>query len=133
MFTVDQANRMLPLVSRITQDIVVHHERWLQAIGEFEVVNSGGALGADADRAMQLQHEAERIARDIQGFVSELQALGVEVKSFDLGLVDFPSERDGRRVLLCWKLNEPEVGHWHEMDEGYGGRQPLVKAVREST
>lgn len=128
-FTVEQANRMLPLVGRIVQDIVTHHERWLQVVGEFELVNLSNDIESATGRAFELQREAERIAGDIQGFVAELEALGVEFKSFDLGLVDFPSERDGRPVLLCWKLNEPEVAHWHEVEAGYGGRQPLLKAV----
>jgi hypothetical protein len=127
-FSVEQANRMLPLVGRIVQDIVMHHERWLQVVGEFEIVNLSGDLKSSTDQASQLQREAEWIAGDIQGFVSELEALGLEFKSFDLGLVDFPSVIDGRAVLLCWKLNEPEVAHWHEVEAGYGGRQPLLKA-----
>ena len=48
-----------------------------------------------------------------------------ELKDPRLGLVDFPSERDGRTVLLCWRLGEPEVQYWHELDSGYAGRQPL--------
>lgn len=129
VFSVEQANRMLPLVGRIVQDIVTHHERWLQVVGEFEVANLSGAATAEPERVLELQRAAERIASDIQGFIGELEALGVEFKSFDLGLVDFPSERDGRTVLLCWKLNEPEVAHWHEVEAGYGGRQPLLKTV----
>ncbi|MEP7347954.1 MAG: DUF2203 domain-containing protein [Gemmatimonadaceae bacterium] len=128
-FTVEQANRMLPLVGRIVHDIVTHHERWSQIVGEFEILNLSGDIERSTGRAFELQLEAERIASDIQGFVLELEALGVEFKSFDIGLVDFPSVRDGRTVLLCWKLNEPEVAHWHEVEAGYGGRQPLLKAV----
>lgn len=120
---------MLPLVGRIVQDIVMHHERWLRVVGEFELVNLSGDLESSTEPASQLQREAERIAGDIQGFVGELERLGLEFKSFDLGLVDFPSVRDGRTVLLCWKLNEPEVAHWHEVEAGYGGRQPLLKTV----
>lgn len=125
----EQANRMLPLVSRIVQDIVAQHERWLQVVGEFEIANLPGDIEGSTGRAFELQREAERIAGDIQGFVLELEGLGVAFKSFDLGLVDFPSERDGRTVLLCWKLNEPVVAHWHELEAGYGGRQPLLKAL----
>jgi len=129
IFSVEQANRMLPLVGRIVQDIVTYHERWLQVVGEFEVANLSGAATTEPQRVFELQRAAERIASDIQGFIGELEGLGVEFKSFDLGLVDFPSERDGRTVLLCWKLNEPEVAHWHEVEAGYGGRQPLLKTV----
>ncbi|MBV6522287.1 MAG: hypothetical protein MNPFHGCM_02433 [Gemmatimonadaceae bacterium] len=128
-FTVDQANRMLPLVERIVRDIVTHHERWQQVVGEFELANLPGTVQGSAERALRLQEDAERLAADIQGFVGELEELGVEFKSFDLGLVDFPSIRDGRAVLLCWKLNEPAVAHWHEISDGFSGRQPLLRAV----
>lgn len=53
-----------------------------------------------------------------------MKALGVELKGFD-GLCDFPSQRDGREVYLCWRLGEPEVHYWHELHTGFAGRQPL--------
>jgi hypothetical protein len=58
--------------------------------------------------------------------MSELEDLGVQLKDFDRGLVDFPSLRDGRVVLLCWQLGEgDELEWWHDMDTGFGGRTPL--------
>jgi hypothetical protein len=82
-----------------------------------------------SQRAIELQLNAERLAQEIERFVAELEALGVQFKGFDLGLVDFPSERDGRPVLLCWKLNEPAVAHWHEVEDGFAGRQPLMNTA----
>ena len=125
-FTLEQANRMLPLVRRIVQDIVSHYEQWQQVVGEFEVATGKMRDVEASDRAEAMQIEAQRIAEEIQHFIEELEALGVQFKGFDLGLVDFPSEMDGRPVLLCWKLNEPEIAYWHEVDGGYAGRQPLV-------
>lgn len=122
-FTVEQANRMLPLVRRIVEDIVSHYADWQQVVGEFEVAT---ATMGTSGRALELQRAAERLASDIEHFVRELRDLGVEFKGFDLGLVDFPSERDGRPVLLCWKLNEPSVAYWHELEAGFAGRQPLA-------
>ena len=52
-----------------------------------------------------------------------------ELKDPRLGLVDFPMEYEGRVVLLCWHLGEPQVQFWHELDAGYAGRQPLAPAV----
>jgi hypothetical protein len=54
-----------------------------------------------------------------------LAALGVVVKDLDAGLVDFPAERDGRAVFLCWQLGEDEVAFWHGVEEGFAGRKPL--------
>ena len=68
--------------------------------------------------AMILTHFTEEM--------SELEALGVQLKDFDRGLVDFPSLRDGRVVLLCWQLGEgDELEWWHDMDAGFAGRTPL--------
>ena len=58
--------------------------------------------------------------------ISELEALGVQLKDLDRGLIDFPSLRDGRVVLLCWQLGEgDELEWWHDMDAGFAGRTPL--------
>ena len=65
-------------------------------------------------------------AKSLQGYVDELRELGVEPKGAVEGLVDFPSKMDGRVVYLCWKLGEPEVLFWHDLDSGFGGRQPLT-------
>jgi hypothetical protein len=62
----------------------------------------------------------------LQEYVEELRHLGVEPKGAVEGLVDFPCQIDGRIVLLCWKLGEPEVLYWHDLDTGFAGRQPLT-------
>ena len=56
----------------------------------------------------------------------ELQQLGVELKDYFTGLIDFPCWMNGHEVYLCWRLGEPEVGHWHELDAGFAGRQKLM-------
>ena len=61
-------------------------------------------------------------------YSEELQKLGVELKDPLVGLIDFYSKMDGRDVLLCWKLDEPEVGFWHEMNAGFSGRQSLLES-----
>jgi hypothetical protein len=128
LFTIEQANRTLPLVRRIVDDIVRTYGRWQERVREFEVV--AGSLRADGidEHAETLQNEAQALAAEITGFVSELEALGVAFKGFDLGLVDFPSEMNGRVVHLCWRLGEPAVQHWHEVGAGFAGRQPLTPA-----
>jgi hypothetical protein len=65
------------------------------------------------------------IARDIDTFQGELEALDIQLKDRRIGLVDFPTELDGRRVLLCWRLGEPAVQFWHDEDSGFAGRRPL--------
>ncbi len=126
VFSVEQANRMLPLVRRIVRDVVESHQAWTRAVRSYE--NAVAWTRPDTPASVLADREAEvrRIATDIDGFLAELRELGVEFKGFDLGLVDFPGERDGRLVCLCWKLDEEEVMYWHETGDGYAGRQPLV-------
>jgi hypothetical protein len=125
VFSVEDANRTLPLVRRIVQDIVEAHAAWARVVERFEVATALSRADAPDPEAEMLQRDAQRLAQDIQGFVEELEELGVEFKGFELGLVDFPSEREGRPVFLCWKLGEESVSFWHEVDEGYAGRRPL--------
>jgi hypothetical protein len=125
VFTPEQATRMLPLVRRIVRDIVDYYAQWQRAVGEFEMATAGLRADAPSPEAEALQRQVQRLAAEIERFRLELESLGVQLKGFDQGLVDFPSERDGRPILLCWKLDEPEVGFWHEAGAGFAGRQRL--------
>jgi hypothetical protein len=72
-----------------------------------------------------MERELEMDGRRILEYVEELRQLGVEAKSATEGLVDFPAVFDGRMVYLCWRLGEPEVSYWHELDAGFRGRKLL--------
>jgi hypothetical protein len=124
-FTVDEANRMLPLVRRIVSDAVRDYWRWQDAVHEFEVAALRSSVERPDETAEKLQREATHLAEEIDGYVSELNELGVMFKGFDSGLVDFASEIGGREVLLCWQLGEESVRYWHERDAGFIGRQQL--------
>jgi hypothetical protein len=127
-FTVDQANRTLPLVSRIVEDIVDVHTRWRERILELDLLASTARAEEPDPRLAELEREVQGLAREIESFERELGELGISLKDRRLGLVDFPSEMDGRRVWLCWCLGEPSIQYWHEVDAGFSGRQPLVPA-----
>ena len=125
LFTVDEANRMLPLIRRIVSDAVRDYWRWQDKVHEFEVAALRSTVDKPDEVAELLQIEVSRLAQEIDGYIEELNELGVLFKGFDSGLVDFPSEMDGRAVLLCWQLGEEGVHFWHERDAGFTGRQPL--------
>lgn len=124
-FTVEQANRTLPLVRKIVEDIVREHRRWEDAIVQLDLIISGVTVQVQDPQALSLEREIQAIAREIDGFQRELESLGIQLKDRRTGLIDFPSELDGRRVLLCWRLGEPSVQFWHDLDAGFAGRQPL--------
>jgi hypothetical protein len=128
LFTVEQVNAMLPLVraiardlSELARDVVERRERLAH------LATGRPQPGSDPYRAEleQVADELEKDARRLADFIRELRELGAEPKNPIEGLVDFPTIMDGRVVYLCWKLDEPEVLFWHELDAGFAGRQPL--------
>lgn len=125
IFTVEEANRTLPLVSRIVQDLVRDHEAWEDKVREFELATVGSSPDRPDAIAELLQYEAQRLATEIEGYIAELNELGVICKGMDTGLVDFRGQLEGREVFFCWKLGEPSVQYWHEIDAGFVGRQKL--------
>ena len=125
LFTVDQANRTLPLVRKILEDVVAHHRRWRETILELDLAASTARADDPRANPAELERKAQTLARELEGYQRELADLGIQLKDPRLGLVDFPSEVGGRQVLLCWRLGEPEVQFWHEVDAGYAGRQRL--------
>ncbi|MBX3173672.1 MAG: DUF2203 domain-containing protein [Gemmatimonadaceae bacterium] len=124
-WTPERANKALPLVRRITDDVVMAFRKWQELVERFELASLRSTPDAQDPEAERLQREVQMAAREVQGFVAELGSLGVECKSYELGLVDFPGERDGEPVYYCWQRGEPEVAHWHARDAGFAGRQPL--------
>lgn len=104
LFTPESANRALSYVRAVVDDLV-------DAVAR-------GRNSRDPRAKEQAKEDFERIIR-------ELEAVGVEVKDPSVGLIDFPGEVDGRRVLLCWKQGEERVAWWHDLNAGIAGRRPL--------
>lgn len=125
-FTIEEANRTLPLVRRIVGDVVRDYWRWQEKVREYEEVAANRTINEPNDEAVRLERETQQLARDIDGYIAEIRQLGVEMKGIDSGLVDFPAEVNGRTVLLCWQLGEESVQYWHEEDAGFAGRQPVA-------
>ncbi|MGD2135323.1 MAG: DUF2203 domain-containing protein [Gemmatimonadales bacterium] len=126
-FTVRDANATLPYVRRVVEDIVSEYERWRDCIYRYEVIAAGATSeGGESDEQVELREEVDRIAQRINSYIEELSDVGCIFKGFDGGLVDFYSRLDDRDIFLCWKLGEPGIGYWHEVDSGFAGRQPLV-------
>lgn len=84
--------------------------------------NGGGYAATDLNEA---QTELGGLADVALACVDKLEELGVTLKDLDLGLLDFPSEREGAAVLLCWHVGEDSVTSWHGPEEGYAGRKPI--------
>jgi hypothetical protein len=125
-FTAADANRVLPLVRSIVTDLVADYARMKEADRErraLDVESSGG--GESARRVEELKEEAHERRARVEGYRKELQGLGVEMKDYERGLVDFPAERDGQPVFLCWQMGEGSVAHWHAIDKGFADRRAV--------
>jgi hypothetical protein len=127
-FTVEEANKALPLVRMILGDIVRQYRIVEDLQQRLElVVKERRRPSTDLYTEELAQSQAELAAEEakLTGYIDELKRLGVEFKGPD-GLCDFYSILDGREVFLCWRLGEPEVLYWHDLDAGFAGRRPLA-------
>lgn len=127
-FTPESANATLPLVGRVVDDLVRLHGVWRAAVTSYELAQADADASEESAAAREARLEVGRLAGEIESCLDELEQVGCLFRDFDLGLVDFPAEHDGRVVCLCWRRGEPEVAHWHEMEAGFAGRQPLDDA-----
>lgn len=125
IFTLDQANATLPLVRRITDDLVTLHPRWRDAVTAYELAQDAAQAGAESDEARDARVVAGRLAGEIESCLDELGQIGCVFKGFETGLVDFAANYEGRVVHLCWRRGEDVISHWHEVVDGFDGRQPL--------
>ncbi|MBI4771047.1 MAG: DUF2203 domain-containing protein [Chloroflexi bacterium] len=120
-WTASEANAALPELRRILSDMLAARERILLARPEIWPVLEKAIGNGGSRLAGEMVQEFERIQRGIE----RVRAMGVILKDLNAGLVDFLSRRDGREVFLCWRYDEEDVQFWHELDAGFGGRQPL--------
>lgn len=134
LYGVESANQVLPLVRSIVRDIVEEF-RLLRSVGRtrrmLEVEGAG-----DAECAMRLERLKDDVAEQsqrIERYLEELSDLGLEVRDLELGLVDFPTLRDGEPAYLSWRLGEEAVGFWHPADRGFTDRVPLPSEPASAT
>jgi hypothetical protein len=119
-FTPAQANAALPRVKPMLQKLrdardLLTEEEAHAVLSDAAPTNGGGEPGTQVGTAFL----------EVRQLLLAMQEAGIVVRDIDRGLIDFPAILDGREVYLCWELGEDEVTHWHDLDAGYGGRQPL--------
>ena len=122
MFTVSQAAKALVLVRRIVQDIVDEYAHLLELQEMTEGLQRHGSI--ESLEGMQ-ERMAASVAR-LHACTTELDEIGVELRDYGRGIVDFPCFAGGREVRLCWRLGEPAVACWHEVGEGLAHRKPIT-------
>jgi hypothetical protein len=119
-FTLDEARERLPWVEaklaalRDARARLTDHEA-RQALADGSPTNGGGHRGKQVGQAFV----------ELQNGIADFDRHGIVLRDLDSGLIDFPSIRDGEEIYLCWIDGESDIGFWHDLDSGYGGRRPL--------
>ena len=132
IISIEEANRMLPLLHQIMRDITTHWEKIIQRRTQLECLEKdlrqgrpGAAAGEMQNRLQSLKLELNHLIDKINSYIREVEELGCFVEEFKRGIVNFPSLYNGRKVFLCWRPEEGCVSHWHELDETYSDRVPI--------
>ncbi|MAE63393.1 MAG: hypothetical protein CMJ18_03905 [Phycisphaeraceae bacterium] len=115
-FTIHEANRAVPYVSRVADDISDRYQRAVRIRQQIEHPDP-------ADSLDELREQYEMLMDELNEFIDELALVGVELKDFERGLIDFPALHERREVYLCWQRGEDAILAWHEIDSGFSGRQ----------
>ena len=127
-FTAEEANEALLEVRPLTEELVGHRRALVELQERQSAVTARIAGNGGNVEPHELEEVQEQLDEEVAGIarcVARIHEVGALVKDLDDGLVDFPATRDGRDVLLCWRLGEDEIGFWHGLDEGFSGRKPL--------
>jgi hypothetical protein len=129
VFTLSEAQTLLPVVEallRRAQEAAVRAgelEQEMQHLSH-RIFISGG-MYVDVSAAARRRAEHDKAVQEAKDTLVEIDSIGVQVKDLEQGLLDFPSVMDGKPILLCWKMGEPAIAHWHTEQEGFAGRKPL--------
>lgn len=132
-FTLQEAQVLLPVLKSLLKQ-AIDGKKLIESIdADFQelaqrIFLSGGLLVEIGKVAMR-RAEREKTAQRIKDVVAEIDATGVQVKDLDMGLLDFPCVVDGKTILLCWKMGEEKITHWHDLEEGYAGRKLIDETI----
>jgi hypothetical protein len=122
LFTIEEANQMIPAARKQLEKI----KRLYASVGGLRDSARAAAAASEFGGGMEGGSDYVRALYEIGKITTEIHNSGIQLKDYERGLIDFPSLRDGRIVLLCWQLGEAdEIEWWHEMEAGFAGRQPL--------
>jgi hypothetical protein len=128
-FTLGEAQTLLPVVEALLKRAQEAQLRAAQSEYEMQQLSHriflSGGMHVDVSAAARRRAEREKAVQEAKDTLTEIDSIGVQVKDLQEGLLDFPYVMDGRTVLLCWKLGETAITHWHAEDEGFAERKPL--------
>jgi len=135
-FTLDEAQDLLPVLESLLRGaidgkkLIESVDAELQAIAH-KIFLSGG-MSINVVHLARRKAQREKAVQRVKDAMAEIDAMGVQVKDLDIELLDFPCEVDGQIVLLCWKLGEQSITHWHGVSEGFAGRKPVDDRITKA-
>jgi hypothetical protein len=128
-FTLGEAQTLLPVLEALLKRAQTAATRAAELELEMQALSQriflSGGMHVDVVAAARRRAEHEKAVQEAKDTLAELEAIGVQLKDLEQGLLDFPCVLDGQTVLLCWKLGEKEIGYWHSTEDGFAGRKPL--------
>lgn len=132
-FTLDEAQSLLPVLESLLRAIIAAKKLIDEVDAEQQELNHRIFLngGTFLDVVPLARRKAERVKAEqrAKDALAEIDSIGVQVKDIEIGLLDFPCEVDGQVILLCWKLGEKSITHWHGTQEGFAGRKPIDERI----
>src|SRR5579859_233486 len=132
-FTLDEAHSLLPVLESLLRTAIASKKVIEDFEGEQQELNHRIFLngGMFLDVVSLARRKAERVKAEQRGkdAIAEIDSIGVQVKDIEIGLLDFPCEVGGQVILLCWKLGEKSITHWHGTEEGFAGRKPIDERI----
>jgi hypothetical protein len=136
-FTLDEAQSLLPVLESLLRRAMdgkrVAEEVKTDLSGLAQRIHLSGGMRVNSTMVAKQRAEMEDNLKRLRESMAEIDAIGVQVKDLDAGLLDFPCRLDDQVVLLCWRVGEPSIEHWHTLDSGFQGRQPLDERFRRRT
>jgi len=132
-FTLDEAQSLLPVLESLLRTAIAGKKVMEEFEAEQQELNHRIFLngGTHVDVVPLARRKAERVKAEqrAKDALAEIDSIGVQVKDLDIGLLDFPCEVQGEIILLCWKLGETSITHWHGTQEGFAGRKPIDERI----
>ncbi|HKD84226.1 MAG TPA: DUF2203 domain-containing protein [Terriglobales bacterium] len=132
-FTVSEAENLLPVLESLLRSAIQAKALIEEVDGEQQALSNrifvNGGTMVDIVKVARRKAEREKALQKAKDAVAEIDATGVQVKDLDIGLLDFPCLVGDDVILLCWKLGEKGITHWHGMEEGFAGRKPIDERI----
>jgi hypothetical protein len=128
-FTLSEAQTLVPVLESLLRRAQTASSRAAQLDREMQELSQriflSGGMHVNVTMAARRRAERDKAVQESKDSVGEIEAIGVRVQDVEEGLLDFPCVVEGRLVLLCWRLGEPVIAHWHSEEDGFAGRRPL--------